>query len=51
MPPPALRVDKTRITRFELVRREVLAMLLAGSGLLLLAHLRTRSAGRPDQFV
>jgi quinol-cytochrome oxidoreductase complex cytochrome b subunit len=37
VPPPAFRLDHIRITRFELVRREVLAMLLAGSGLLLLA--------------
>jgi quinol-cytochrome oxidoreductase complex cytochrome b subunit len=37
VPPPAFRLDHIRISRFELVRREVLAMLLAGSGLLLLA--------------
>ena len=37
VPPPAFRKDQIRISRFELVRREVLAMLLAGSGLLLLA--------------
>ncbi|HEY5158484.1 MAG TPA: cytochrome b N-terminal domain-containing protein, partial [Anaerolineales bacterium] len=29
VPPPALRTDHNRITRYELVRREVLAMLLA----------------------
>jgi quinol-cytochrome oxidoreductase complex cytochrome b subunit len=37
VPPPALRQDHNRITRSELVRREILAMLLAGTGLLLLS--------------
>jgi quinol-cytochrome oxidoreductase complex cytochrome b subunit len=37
VPPPAFRQDQIRITRFELVRREVLAMLLAATGLLLLS--------------
>ena len=37
VPPPAMRQDQTRITRFELVRREALAMLLASTGLLLLS--------------
>ena len=37
VPPPALRKDQTRISRFELVRREVLAMLLALVGLFLLS--------------
>ena len=37
VPPPAFRQDQIRISRFELVRREVLAMLLAGTGLLLLS--------------
>ena len=37
VPPPALRRDQDRITRYELVRREVLAMLLASVALLLLA--------------
>ncbi len=37
VPPPVYRQDQIRISRFELVRREVLAMLLAGTGLLLLA--------------
>ena len=37
VPPPAQREDPARISRFELVRREVLAMLLAGAGLLLLS--------------
>jgi quinol-cytochrome oxidoreductase complex cytochrome b subunit len=32
-----MRPDQTRITRFELVRREALAMLLASTGLLLLS--------------
>ena len=37
VPPPQLRADQVRITRFVLVRREVLAMLLAGTVLLLLS--------------
>jgi quinol-cytochrome oxidoreductase complex cytochrome b subunit len=37
VPPPAQRADPTRITRFELVRREALAMLLAGASLVLLS--------------
>jgi quinol-cytochrome oxidoreductase complex cytochrome b subunit len=37
VPPPPLREDQKRITRFELVRREVLAMLLAVTALLLLS--------------
>jgi quinol-cytochrome oxidoreductase complex cytochrome b subunit len=37
VPPPELRQDTARITRFELVRREALAALLAGSLLVLLA--------------
>lgn len=37
VPPPALRADKSRITRYELVHREVLAMLLTGAALLMLA--------------
>ena len=37
LPPPHLRVDKRRITRNELVRREVLAMLLTGAALILLS--------------
>jgi quinol-cytochrome oxidoreductase complex cytochrome b subunit len=39
VPPPELRTDHERITRFELVRREVLAMLIGGALLLLLALL------------
>lgn len=37
VPPANLRTGNTRITRFELVRREVLAMLLVGAALILLA--------------
>lgn len=37
VPPPNLRADKARISRYELVRREVLAMLFTGAALLLLA--------------
>jgi quinol-cytochrome oxidoreductase complex cytochrome b subunit len=37
LPPPALRPDHTRITRFELVRREIFAMLLATVILVLLS--------------
>lgn len=37
VPPPLLREDQARITRFELVRREGLAMLLAAIALLLLS--------------
>jgi len=37
VPPPALRKGQPRISRFELVRREVLAMLIALGGLFLLA--------------
>ena len=37
VPPPTQRIDKTRITRFELLRREVLAMVIAGIVLLLIA--------------
>jgi quinol-cytochrome oxidoreductase complex cytochrome b subunit len=37
VPPPSLRVDKERITRNELVRREVLAMLSTGAALILFA--------------
>jgi quinol-cytochrome oxidoreductase complex cytochrome b subunit len=37
VPPPEMRMDHERITRFELVRREALAMLIGGAVLLLLA--------------
>ena len=39
VPPPPLRTSPERITRFELLRREVTAMLLTGAGLLLLSLL------------
>jgi quinol-cytochrome oxidoreductase complex cytochrome b subunit len=39
VPPPEKREDKTRITRFELLRREVLAMVIAGVVLLLISAL------------
>jgi quinol-cytochrome oxidoreductase complex cytochrome b subunit len=35
VPPPALRTNRERISRYELVRREVLAMLLTGAALVL----------------
>ncbi len=37
VPPPNLRVDHERISRNELVRREILAMLLTGAALILLS--------------
>ena len=37
VPPPNLRIDKARISRKELVRLEVVAMLLTGSALLVLS--------------
>jgi quinol-cytochrome oxidoreductase complex cytochrome b subunit len=37
VPPPELRQTRTRITRFELLRRELAAMLLSGAALFLLA--------------
>ncbi|MBL8078826.1 MAG: cytochrome b N-terminal domain-containing protein [Anaerolineales bacterium] len=37
LPPPTLRTDSERITRNELVRREILAMLFTGSALLVLS--------------
>jgi quinol-cytochrome oxidoreductase complex cytochrome b subunit len=39
LPPPEARADKRRITRFELIRREVLAMAVAGAFLLLFSLL------------
>ena len=39
VPPPEKREDKSRITRFELLRREVLAMVITGVILLLLSTL------------
>jgi quinol-cytochrome oxidoreductase complex cytochrome b subunit len=37
LPPPPLRQDQARITRYELFRREILAMLLAATALLILS--------------
>jgi quinol-cytochrome oxidoreductase complex cytochrome b subunit len=37
LPPPNLRTDNERITRFELVRREILTMISSGSALILLS--------------
>ncbi len=37
LPPPALRTDHERITRFELVRRELLAMLFTASALIVIS--------------
>ncbi len=37
LPPPNLRTDHERISRFELVRREILAMLFTGSALIVLS--------------
>jgi quinol-cytochrome oxidoreductase complex cytochrome b subunit len=37
VPPPLLREDQRRVTRFELVRREILAMLFAATALILLS--------------
>jgi quinol-cytochrome oxidoreductase complex cytochrome b subunit len=39
IPPPAIRQEKSRITRFELLRREVLAMMIASVILLLFSLL------------
>lgn len=47
VPPPSLRQDHTRITRYELVRREVLAALLTGVVLLALAELRPTPLAAP----
>jgi quinol-cytochrome oxidoreductase complex cytochrome b subunit len=48
-PPPEHRRDKVRITRFELVRREVLAMVVAGIALLLIAVLIPAPIDQPLQ--
>ena len=37
LPPPSLRADPERISRFELVRRETLAMILTGAALIVLS--------------
>jgi quinol-cytochrome oxidoreductase complex cytochrome b subunit len=48
-PAPDLRSDPRRITRFELVRREVLAMVLAAAALILLAALIPPPLAAPIQ--
>lgn len=47
VPPPALRKDHARISRYELVRREALASLLTGAVLLILAALRPAPLAAP----
>ena len=49
VPPPELRPDNNRITRFELVRREVLAMLWASVGLVLLSIILPAPIAQPIQ--
>jgi quinol-cytochrome oxidoreductase complex cytochrome b subunit len=51
VPPPSLRTNQERINRFELVRREVAAMLLAGTLLLLLALFFPAPIAAPIQEV
>jgi quinol-cytochrome oxidoreductase complex cytochrome b subunit len=47
IPPPSLRKDNTRITRFELVRREVSLMLVAGVVILLISAVFPAPMERP----
>lgn len=47
VPPPTERVNRSRITRFELLRREVLAMLIVGVILLLIAVIIPAPIGQP----
>jgi quinol-cytochrome oxidoreductase complex cytochrome b subunit len=47
VPPPPLRKDNNRISRFDLVRREMLIMMIAGLLLLLIAILFPAPIGRP----
>ena len=47
VPPPEARPDRERITRFALVRREVLAMLIAGAALILLSIFFPAPTGVP----
>ncbi len=47
LPPRALRTDLTRISRYELVRREVLAMLFVGAGLIVLSALQPAPIAPP----
>lgn len=49
VPPPAEREDKNRITRFELLNREVLAMVVAGILLLLISVFIPAPIDRPIQ--
>ena len=46
-PPPKLRPNRERITRFELVNREVLAMLFTASGLILLSAIAPAPISSP----
>lgn len=47
VPPPALRTDHSRVSRSELVRREVLAILLSSAALIVLAALRPAPISPP----
>lgn len=47
IPPPPLRAEKARITRNELVRREVSAMLFTGAALILLSALQPAPIAAP----
>ena len=47
LPPRALRTDLTRISRYELVRREVLAMLFVGAGLIVLSAVQPAPIAAP----
>lgn len=47
VPPPTLRDDQERISRNELVRREVLAMLLTGAALILLSAFKPAPISAP----
>lgn len=49
VPPPELRPDPARINRFELVRREVLAMLISGVVLVVLALIKPAPISAPIQ--
>jgi quinol-cytochrome oxidoreductase complex cytochrome b subunit len=48
VPPPPLREDQRRVTRYELVRREVLAMLLAATALLLVSSFAPAPLAAPN---
>jgi len=50
VPPPALRTEPTRITRFELVRREALAMIIATTILVVLSAFIPAPIGPPINF-